>query len=870
MCCDWSSSWKVIVGASPPQQKRAPSGEGWADAFLRLLNNREKARRGGFAVVVKAPQSLQTLQALCLQQSWNQCLTARYRLQGEPVFGTLLAAFLSDLSLWQNDKPFFRGDILPEYGRSDWGDWIAAFVDEVCWSGPPSEQAVLAESAGAVEPELLERFLAAADRSLTTGRRLVLFGEVAAPTGRAEWKKGFEGLIGRLPERVGVVLSGPPTEFQLPVGDPRFLELDEVPVDVEAGREAYRYRLSALVADRPAPTDLLGVGRFAEALARLVLLPETGAMTIGVHGPWGQGKSSFMQFVERALVLWAPANHAGPKGPPARGAGRSDGDDLPAELRELDRQLDESAAPGLPPHRREALLLERSRLWERMVRRAAADIVTVRFNAWQFEDATQIWAGLAHAITERFEATLPWWARLWTRVLYAWSRRRAQLVVDLALPALAAAAFAVLLAIVGADRLEAWTSSSQLDDVSRVALPTSVAVAGFLWFVARRAHSVLRPVSDRVLEYGRMPDYREQMGFQHEVQRDLLFARDRLGRRRLFRRRGPRPRVVVFIDDLDRCSDEKIIDTLQAINLILGPEASGFYVFLGIDTEMVERAIKSRYATDAALPAQFAERYLRKIIQLSFRLPHSLPEELFHVPNTTPKANLITHLFSQAARVPPQREDGEQGDSERPQDEERPAADEGSLRFDHSVLREPVVEVLKEVEDTPDELSAFIELQEFLGDNPRELKRLVNVHRLVKIILQRPDVPATPEHQRKLVKWLVFCARWPDLIDDVLDCAAKGVQGDCVETLRNTRAVPPANRSDLTSFAAQEPQLTAEDLKPSGPLAFAAQISTLALPEPLPELTSDVVEEAAAAVWADGGSGVARRADQGDGSVGGD
>ena len=226
MCCDWSSSWKVIVSASPPQQKGAPSGEGWADAFLRLLNNREKARRGGFAVVVKAPQSLQTLQALCLQQSWNQCLTARYRLQGEPVFGTLLAAFLSDLSLWQNDKPFFRGDILPEYGRSDWGTWMATFVDEVAWTGPPSGQAVLAASAGAVEPELLERFLAAADRSLTTGRRLVLFGEVAAPTGEAEWEKGFEGLIGRLPERVGVVLSGPPPEFQLPVGDPRFLELE--------------------------------------------------------------------------------------------------------------------------------------------------------------------------------------------------------------------------------------------------------------------------------------------------------------------------------------------------------------------------------------------------------------------------------------------------------------------------------------------------------------------------------------------------------------------------------------------------------------------------------------------------------------------
>ena len=48
----------------------------------------------------------------------------------------------------------------------------------------------------------------------------------------------------------------------------------------------------------------------------------------------------------------------------------------------------------------------------------------------------------------------------------------------------------------------------------------------------------------------------------------------------------------------------------------------------------------------------------------------------------------------------------------------------------------------------------------------------MNVHRLVKILLLRPDVPPTVADQRKLVAWLVFCARWPGLVDDVLRCAA--------------------------------------------------------------------------------------------------
>ena len=45
------------------------------------------------------------------------------------------------------------------------------------------------------------------------------------------------------------------------------------------------------------------------------------------------------------------------------------------------------------------------------------------------------------------------------------------------------------------------------------------------------------------------------------------------------------PRIVVFIDNLDRCSDDHVVEILQAINLTLG--ASDFFVFLGMDTEMV-------------------------------------------------------------------------------------------------------------------------------------------------------------------------------------------------------------------------------------------------------------------------------------------
>jgi len=89
--------------------------------------------------------------------------------------------------------------------------------------------------------------------------------------------------------------------------------------------------------------------------------------------------------------------------------------------------------------------------------------------------------------------------------------------------------------------------------------------------------------------YVQMPSYREHMGFQHQVMQDLRFAYQFL------HRRLPDCKVVVYIDDLDRCSEEKIMELLQAINLILAN--SRFFVLVGMDTEMIYRAIVSHYAS---------------------------------------------------------------------------------------------------------------------------------------------------------------------------------------------------------------------------------------------------------------------------------
>ncbi|MBP1465496.1 hypothetical protein EYB53_007240 [Candidatus Chloroploca sp. M-50] len=84
-------------------------------------------------------------------------------------------------------------------------------------------------------------------------------------------------------------------------------------------------------------------------------------------------------------------------------------------------------------------------------------------------------------------------------------------------------------------------------------------------------------------------------------------------------------RLVIFIDDLDRCLPEQAIGVLEAIKVFF--DAKGCIFVLGVDREIIERGIRVRYKEFALTekvtePFPVAERdYLEKIVQVPFTLP---------------------------------------------------------------------------------------------------------------------------------------------------------------------------------------------------------------------------------------------------------
>jgi formylglycine-generating enzyme required for sulfatase activity len=84
-------------------------------------------------------------------------------------------------------------------------------------------------------------------------------------------------------------------------------------------------------------------------------------------------------------------------------------------------------------------------------------------------------------------------------------------------------------------------------------------------------------------------------------------------------------RLVVFIDDLDRCLPEKAIEVLEAIKLFV--DAPGCVFIIGLDQDVIARGVEIRYkdfnkADDGGISNPIdGARYLEKIIQLPFQIP---------------------------------------------------------------------------------------------------------------------------------------------------------------------------------------------------------------------------------------------------------
>ncbi|HMA65470.1 MAG: SUMF1/EgtB/PvdO family nonheme iron enzyme [Fibrobacterota bacterium] len=86
------------------------------------------------------------------------------------------------------------------------------------------------------------------------------------------------------------------------------------------------------------------------------------------------------------------------------------------------------------------------------------------------------------------------------------------------------------------------------------------------------------------------------------------------------------PRIIVFIDDLDRCFPPKAVALLEGIKLVLNQP--GFSFVMGIHDEIISEFVKTKYSSECGIDGSHFEDYLDKIIQVKVPVPEREADEM--------------------------------------------------------------------------------------------------------------------------------------------------------------------------------------------------------------------------------------------------
>jgi hypothetical protein len=278
-----------------------------------------------------------------------------------------------------------------------------------------------------------------------------------------------------------------------------------------------------------------------------------------------------------------------------------------------------------------------------------------------------------------------------------------------------------------------------------------------------------------VVERAASDAYRGQLGLISTIRKDfeqliLLMQRwrDEGGAERDGARR-PIDRIVLYIDDLDRCSPEQVIEVLQAVHLLLALDL--FVVVVGVDPRWLLHSLRREYRTLLTMrrrPSDDDPRwettpqdYLEKIFNIPFLLPGMTPTSF----------RKLIGSFAETEAAPALAGPDGTTDEASPR-EPAPASTPAETGSEVVQLQEGAATVERRPLTQPelDMLSALAPLV----DTPREAKRLMNLYRMMRSTRDLSPVSrflgdeGTPGEYQAVVILLGLLSGHARLLHDVL------------------------------------------------------------------------------------------------------
>jgi hypothetical protein len=277
----------------------------------------------------------------------------------------------------------------------------------------------------------------------------------------------------------------------------------------------------------------------------------------------------------------------------------------------------------------------------------------------------------------------------------------------------------------------------------------------------------------------RDPGYESQLGSLYLVQVDMQRVLDLVATRE-------RP-VVVFVDDLDRCSPGTVAQVIEAINLFLAGQYPNCIFVIAMEPDVVAAHIEVAYGPLVAgltagsywgRPEPLGWRFLDKIVQLPLSLPALSPTRASQFlggvlagaqdndggADGEVDAGQVRRLEEAIQRQQPSIEQIPQA-AARAQAElaGAPTTVDRLSPEARAAMRQALGRRLRP--DDPEVKAIVAAVADRLNRNPREMKRFVNVFRFYAVIRQEREVAglSAADDLMQIAKLAVLAVRWPQL-----------------------------------------------------------------------------------------------------------
>lgn len=528
-------------------------------------------------------------------------------------------------------------------------------------------------------------------------------------------------------------------------------------------------------------TDKLGYDSYAKAIARFLVHADTPPpLSISIQAPWGAGKSSLMQLIREELDPKAAREQFRPKvGEILQGM------TIDRVLTFLNRSTTSTSWFSWPKKSADAGL--HATPLATIPLAATLQRVTVWFNVWKYETSEQIWAGLVDAIVSQISERLATTERelfllrlqlsrvddgivrrkIYDRMITTWwAKIRRGLLIGasgiLGLLSLSKAAPAALIPVglkAVADGFHAFGLWGAL--IGQLVLSAYLVRSYFTTAAKTKAE----PATFSLAEYIRVPDYDKSVGEIHQIHADLrrvLSVTPKSGAN------GAHDPIVIFIDDLDRCSPSKIANVVEGVSMLLASDTYRCMFVIGMDPQMVAAALeKAHQDVRQQLPSYertvpLGWRFMDKFVQLPFTIPPSRSDRLDQYLESLGATPRHVRPISPALDPTPASPDASSQPS--PVDGAAPV----DVRETPATSPTPQPEAPKPTPREARDVGKIIRLvASDTAGNPREVKRMVNLARFY-LSLRNARREADPSWRspnlEEYARWIALTLRWPDMV----------------------------------------------------------------------------------------------------------